>query len=138
MRYITAVSQSSYPAWTLKCPLLQLPDMTIQQQLLRRGGSGSTVGGGIRRRETERLFNTAASRLSEWRQDVLACDKACHIPPPPTSMCMAPALRQSTVCHADTMLLQDIWDVPWSLPEGGRGYGNAGPCVHDMVEMSMT
>lgn len=35
------------------------------------------MGGGIRRRETERLFGAAASRLCTWEHYVHACDKAC-------------------------------------------------------------
>ena len=35
------------------------------------------MGGGIRRRETERLFGAAASRLCAWEHDIHACDKAC-------------------------------------------------------------
>ena len=65
-----------------ECAATAVPELLqVGCSLLRmcagcRGGSSSTVGGGIRRRETERLFSSAASRLVEWEQDVCSCDKA--------------------------------------------------------------
>ncbi|CAL8469577.1 g9118 [Coccomyxa elongata] len=47
-----------------------------QLTYLRRGGSGGTVGGGIRSRESQRVFHTAASKLCEWAADIATCKQA--------------------------------------------------------------
>ncbi len=53
---------------------------------MHRGGSGGTVGGGIRSRESQRVFHTAASKLCEWAADIATCNQV-GIPCPQDFLC---------------------------------------------------